>query len=575
MTYHVERRHDLLASLLLLVAVLLSAPAGATINQPDCAALEQWVLTIDKNNRWEPLAGSRSWLPRAFEDGDFAALFGAAALDWTVEDTRVAGAHINDCMKAATRAKRYDAQKALAAARNYITGSLKGILVQAERMAVRAPAGSKDNSQTAKSRTRPVRTEAAERLAARRQAELDEAMTELLALPDTPELLRALGMLRTVDFNDPESYGTTYGRVGLQPGRKLLQALRNLETDTRDPRVAPQLDARYQALHAVVITRNTAEIEELDASLNSLQVLSRKLPSLQEELGAALTSEDREVLGAAIVDKRLAIQQTILDRAKQLIDQSPESLEGIQRVDIIVANTEKAIVNAKQVNEVRDYARARQRAIGDALLESGIAKLDTFPGTREGLSGIRDYTNSLARSVVPYASKPVADRYNNAAVDRITAIARGALPGFKQELAALPESGYGLRAAEKHLEMAQSMREIEQDMRTAYVDAASQRRDAISEVLAQRKATQREKAIDAGGDPDIAGYTFVDTSNTSMLEFRDEKRVIFAVLGMKFAGDYDVSQDDVIIEGPNGTLVFTKHGEQLTGMGLTFQRQRD
>ena len=70
----------------------------------------------------------------------------------------------------------------------------------------------------------------------------------------------------------------TYGRIGLRAGRKLLQALRNLETDTRDPRVAPQLDARYQALHAAMSDKNVAEIEGLDASLESLQALSRKLP---------------------------------------------------------------------------------------------------------------------------------------------------------------------------------------------------------------------------------------------------------------------------------------------------------
>jgi len=574
MKYRAESRLALFASFLLLVAALLSVPVGAAVNEPDCAALEQWALSIDKKDRWEPLAGNRSWLPRVFQAEDFATLFGAAALDWTVEDTRVIGVHLNDCMKMASRARRYDAQKALAGARNYITGSLKGILVQAESRAARAAADSSTVSRPAESRSRPTRPRAEDRLASRQQAALDEALSELLALPDTTELLRALGMLRAVDFNDPESYGKTYGRIGLRAGRKLLQALRNLETDTRDPRVAPQLDARYQVLHAAMIDKNVAEIEGLDASLESLQALSRKLPSLQEELGSALTPEDRELLGAAIVNKRLAIQQTILGRAKQLIDRSPETTEGIQRIDSIVANTEKAIVSMREVNEVRAYARARQQAIGDAVLESGAVELATFPATLEGLGRIRDYANSLGRAVGPYASKPAAERYNNAAVARITGVARGALSEFKQELAALPDSRDGLHEAEKRLEMAQAMHNIEPDMRAAYVDVASQRRAAISEVIERSMAEQRKSAIAAGGDPDIVGYTFVDTSNTSMLEFRDERRVIFAVLGMKFAGDYEVSRDDVIIEGPNGTLVFTKHGKQLAGMGLTFQRQQ-
>jgi hypothetical protein len=319
MKYRAESRLALFASFLLLVAALLSVPVGAAVNEPDCAVLEQWALSIDKKDRWEPLAGNRSWLPRVFQAEDFATLFGVAALDWTVEDTRVIGVHLNDCMKMASRARRYDAQKALVGARNYITGSLKGILVQAESRAARAAADSSTVSRPAESRSRPTRPRAEDRLASRQQAALDEALSELLALPDTTELLRVLGMLRVVDFNDPESYGKTYGRIGLRAGRKLLQALRNLETDTRDPRVAPQLDARYQVLHAAMIDKNVAEIEGLDASLESLQALSRKLPSLQEELGSALTPEDRELLGSAIVDKRLAIQQTILGRASRLL----------------------------------------------------------------------------------------------------------------------------------------------------------------------------------------------------------------------------------------------------------------
>jgi hypothetical protein len=60
------------------------------------------------------------------------------------------------------------------------------------------------------------------------------------------------------------------------------------------------------------------------------------------------------VPGAAIVVKRPAIQQTILECPRQLIDRSAVSLKRIQRVNIIGANTEKAIINAKQVNEVRN-----------------------------------------------------------------------------------------------------------------------------------------------------------------------------------------------------------------------------
>ncbi|MGD8620128.1 MAG: hypothetical protein PVH54_13200, partial [Gammaproteobacteria bacterium] len=74
-------------------------------------------------------------------------------------------------------------------------------------------------------------------------------------------------------------------------------------------------------------------------------------------------TQDREVIGAVIAVKRPALQQAILECPRQLIDRSALSLKRIQRVNIIGANTEMAIVNAKQVNEVRNQARSCQWAI--------------------------------------------------------------------------------------------------------------------------------------------------------------------------------------------------------------------
>jgi len=49
MTNRVECRHDLFATIVLLVA-----PVGATVKQPDCAALEQRASTICSKDRWQP-----------------------------------------------------------------------------------------------------------------------------------------------------------------------------------------------------------------------------------------------------------------------------------------------------------------------------------------------------------------------------------------------------------------------------------------------------------------------------------------------------------------------------------------
>ena len=77
---------------------------------------------------------------------------------------------------------------------------------------------------------------------------------------------------------------------------------------------------------------------------------------------------------------------------------------------------------------------------------------------------------------------------------------------------------------------------------------------------------------EAGYDPALVGYRFVDAERLTSLEFRDERRVIFSALGMRFAGIYELSQDDVIVEGPNGSIVFARDGDRLSGMGLVLIR---
>jgi len=60
---------------------------------------------------------------------------------------------------------------------------------------------------------------------------------------------------------------------------------------------------------------------------------------------------------------------------------------------------------------------------------------------------------------------------------------------------------------------------------------------------------QHQKALDAGGDPDITGYTFVDTSNTSMLEFLYSGKVNDRYLHRNVAG-----HGETVLTSPGLTL---------------------
>ena len=57
-----------------------------------------------------------------------------------------------------------------------------------------------------------------------------------------------------------------------------------------------------------------------------------------------------------------------------------------------------------------------------------------------------------------------------------------------------------------------------------------------------------------------------------MLEFVEAKRGICAVLGMRFGGKYETVKNDILVNGPNGTIVFARDGNKLSGMGLTLKR---
>lgn len=554
------------------LAVFASAgQADAEVKAPDCAALEAWSATIDKKDRWQPLQGQRAWLPRAFEGQEFEGLFGEPALNWTADETQAIGAHIYECAKTATKEKRYDAQKALNLARNFIVGALKGVLARAER--VKAATGN------AASATTTAQAQASQRAraggsAGEQDQKLEAALAGLLALPDSPELMRGLAMLQAVDFADPESYGTTFGRVGSREGRLLLQTLRNLGADTKDPRVAPRLAERLDALRDGAVAQQISEISGLEASTRSLKVLDRKPAEIRELFGPAPRQQDVTALGQAINDKRAAIQGAIIDRAKALVDRSPANAEGLARVGKIIENTAKSGVTQAQFDGFLPYARTRQHAIADAVMAATADRLDGIPDSLAGVQELRNLAAATGKTLGSFGSAAARQDFAQAVTGRMTAIGRAALPEFEQALAALPEDASGLEEANSRFGSVQQWPLVAPELRDAYVVAAKTRRDAIAAALAARAAARRQQAIEAGGDPALVGRAFVDPETFARLEFRDEKMAMFTIVGLKAPCPYQIDGDDIIVKGPHGTLVLTRRGDRLQGMGMNFKPER-
>ncbi|WP_153242377.1 hypothetical protein [Ferruginivarius sediminum] len=571
-----------------LATTIFVSTSHAAVKTPDCAALEKWALTIDVRDRWNPIPGNGAWLPKAFEGQAFRDLFGAAPLEWTVDDTKAIEAPIQACIARANEAGRTAERRALVNAARNLVGRLSTVLARAEQAEAREKARqekaarlAEKKRQRAEAREKARREKEAQRAererqraearAARREAELTQAVDDVLAQPDSPELLHDLALLGAADPSDMNAW-RNMPMPKLRPSRALLHTLRSLEVSGKDPRVATKLAARRETLHKAAMTRLRGEIDGLDSSTRSLRILQRKLPTVQRDLGAALTPEDIAELSTAIGEKYRSIQLAITRRARDMIERAGNDAAASQRIDKILANTARGGITRQQYKEVRAFGLERQKDIGDGVLEAATAKFDDYPGTMAGVRQFEDHLRTTMESIGGRASRSALVSFNDAARDRHTELARAALPEFKRELAALPETETGLEEAEEKLDTAKGWDTATEDTRTVYVAAARERRDEIAAIVAEARAEERQRAIEAGGDPELVGYTFTDANSLSRLEFRDERLVIFNVMGLRFAGEYQLSRNDVIVEGPNGTVVFARNGNSLQGMGLTLTR---
>ena len=173
------------------------AAAQNALEKPDCAALEAWAAAIDGEDRWLPLEGYRGWLPRSFQDPAFAELFGAAALDWRVEDAKEMAAHVFACGKQAAAERRIEARNALYAARGYFISNLRGLLGRQETMAARAKREAEREAKEAGRRKERAAQERAraEARQAERDAVIEQALAAVLDQPASPQLLRTLAVL--------------------------------------------------------------------------------------------------------------------------------------------------------------------------------------------------------------------------------------------------------------------------------------------------------------------------------------------------------------------------------------------
>lgn len=570
------------ASLGLAATILLpNSAASAELEKPDCAALEQWAGSIDGEDHWLPLEGYRGWLPRAFRDPAFEQLFGVPALEWRVEDAKEMAAHVFACGQEAAGQRRNDARDALYAARGYLISNLRGVLGRQETMAARAERDAQREAEEAERRRERAKQERARAEARQQQrdATIEQALAAVLDQPASPQLLRTLAVLREVDVLNSQDFEQARRRVG-QKALMLMIRLRQQGSGTQDPRVAPKIEARYAALRDELVEDYRSRVAGLDDSTQSLHRLDQWRQEVGRQLAGMFGPDTTSELLEEMAVKRASVQQGIFARAKRLIDDaegnSDSEMAELELIDRIVVNSRNAGLTRQQLAEVQAYAAARQQALAEGLLETARVELDSYPETLEGLDKLRQDLIAARQGPLTRAGEAALSDYMAAGRARLTEIAAEALPEFERELAGVAASREGLKRLDATLVSEAGFDQVGDDVRADYLAALEARRTDISDALAAKLAARREAALAAGGDPDLVGHRFVDEQHVSQLEFRDEKLVIFNVMGMRTAGDYQVSADDVIVRGPNGTLVLARSGSgastRLSGMGLDFRR---
>jgi len=721
-------RHCILTALGLcaIAAAAAPRPAYAGVTKPACDAIEPWALAIDPKDRWHPNPAQRFWLPSSFQGPPFEALFGEPVTEWTLDDVTTVQSLLHECMKAASKAKRYQEQKAFNTARAFVSGNLKAYIAQNARAGEKhdkdleallnlpdspqllqvlvrlrhLEAGNKNalrNSErqimqiggTEAKAARPIviaayrqtpgdfstntlprlderfdalratyLRQAEDRLAAHRPGPagladvdavlseiranfgfglsaqdyarlqevaegervalrreiLDKAKARIDALPMEPASIseaaaiaaRASPSLDADGENALQSHATA--RRHAIAGALLAEAEQALASfpatlagiDELNRRVSETLRAvsdhleetRIESFRKHASARRSAmaeqalpEFERLTAALGNdpqgLEALNAQAGEIEAWDG--LAPDIRAAYQGVVAERRAAIensiakaaearekdrQRMVVSAAKARIDALPADFGSLDKVTAEVKAARGKKLSAAAVAELESHAAARRRALADEILALAAPKLREGSETIEGFAQLHDIIDVVLEETKSAATPSAVEAFEETATEVSTELGRTLFDRFGAELAGLSKDRDGLEKARQATRWAETLRYIEDDLRDDYVSAARDRRDEIAAAGAER----RERVLAAGGDPELVGYRFADEHGLSSIEFVDEKRAIFSAVGLRFGATYEVVGDDIFIEGPNGTLVLGRNGNELHGNGLRLKR---
>lgn len=572
-----------------------SVAVAENLRTPSCNELAKWSETVDPNDRWQPFTeDTRIWLPSAMSETEFEVLFGKPALDWTQADVQFARSAWNGCIQQAKKARDNDQRTLLQKTRGYLTTNLRNAARYQERRGERVTRDPRREAQEAgrpdERRTNPA-AEAPEAKTAPSVTVstpgLKAGVDALIAAPPSVEGLIALGSLSNLDISDANAmrelervFGYTYGPAG-KAAYRVMRELRIRGTTGYETQELPRINARLVEIKPPVLEELKTEFSQNPADLSERRALAQRYEKLMKQLKAALNDEEYRALADGAREGRRSIVDSAVAEAKTQIAQVPAGEQSIAEIDRIVSETAKRGLDIEQRRDLLNHARSRQRNLANEVLTHAAEKeLPALPENLAGIKALNAISSRMLQGVVQKADRDVVQRFVNVSEARLAEIGRSALTEYEQALARLPEDEAGLAQAQREVADKEGWVDMEQPVRSEYVTLAKARREEIAMVVDRERARQnallereRKTAIAAGGDPRLVGTEWVDSNNTMKFDFRDQETVFITALGLKAAGTYKVSRDDVIVRGPHGQLVYTFDGDRLTGNGAVFRKQ--
>ncbi len=186
------------------------------------------------------------------------------------------------------KARRWDAQKAPTTARGFVGNDLKNFVVQAERSS----------------------------------RKMEAALDPLLALPDSPKLLRALALLRQIEAGNKDALAISQRQIsniggdGAKAARQIVAEARGLTPEAFAAAAAPRIEIRCQELRSAYLSEAEARLASLPSGPQGFACLDSEFMGISDEPGEGLSAEEYAHLETLAQERRAAIRQEILDDAE-------------------------------------------------------------------------------------------------------------------------------------------------------------------------------------------------------------------------------------------------------------------